>query len=598
MAVPVEVQGDQVAAILTVGPVFGLDTTTAPFRVAPNNTVLCSNITPNNTYGSYVTALGRSRIGVLPGPCNGFSKFLRPSQEDTYVFALDVGGVGTLYAGPLLGPWVPLSLPESLTPGQNTQFEYSNQWCFVNNGVDVPLKIDSNLVVTFWGIVAPITAPTLSVSGSEDLNGTYVYSITFGNSVQESSQGLISQPITVTEQGIQLTGIPVSTDPQVTERNIYREGGSLGQFFLVTTLNDNTTTTYLDNTSDTTLANNITLTPRRDPPYIFKFIATHQERIFGWGDAENPSVVWFSNLNEPWGFDTVNGFLPVGTNSYADPAAGMSSQGSLLILNKVRSVYAVQGSTSADFIAFKLADTGCRSGLSVSSLDGVTNWINKRGIWTCNGGAPANISDGVYQTSNIKSVIASLSDEDLNNATGFWYDRMYHVSFPTLNATYFFDTRTQGWYKLGWATSQVFTDAESDQTVLGFNLQTVGGFDQWFTGGTDLGQPITASLTSRITDGGTSSTDKIFRYGEIICPPQEGTAYLTCIANPGASQSRDQTSFDLNNSRNGNRHQESWPRAIRGSEVQLELITSSSIQLEIQQVSIYGYVDRNLVQAG
>lgn len=596
MATPTETDGDLVAAVLTLGPVMGLDTTTAPFRLAPTNIVNCQNITPNNTFGSYVTALGRTDIGTLPGPINGFTKFIRPGFADTYIFAVDVGGAGTLYQGPLGGPYTALALPEALTPGLNTQFVFSLRWCFVNNSVDRPLKIDLNLVVTFWGIIAPPTAPLVEAFGAGGENGTYYYCVTFGNAVQESSQGAVSLPVTAVNQGILLSSIPISPDPQVTERNIYRLSiGALNQFFLIATIPDNTTTGYLDTLADVQVVGQL-LTVNRDVPFPFDFICTHQERVWGWGTPTDPSLVYYSNLNEPWGFNLVTGFLPVGENSFNDAAAGMSSQGSVLQLNKDRSLYAVYGSTDADFIAIKISDTGCRSGLSVATLDGMTGWINKRGVWFSQGQVPNNMSDGTYQVSNIKSFIQSLSDVDLNSAVGFWYDRMYHISFPRLGVTYFYDLRTTSWWQLGWATDHVYTDAESDQAVLGVDLHAVGQFDQWFTGGTDLGQPIRAFILSRITDAGDPKSDKVFRYGEVIAPPQVGFAYLTCISNPGQQQYTDLVTFDLNDSSNGVRHQESWSRPMRGSEVQFLLQTQSSVQLEVQEASIYGFMDRQLIQ--
>ncbi len=608
MSVQTEEQGDQVASILQVGPVMGLDTTTAPFRLNPTQLVDCENITPNATYGSYETALGRTHMGTLPGPINGFTKFIRPGGVETYIFAVDVGGAGTLWQGPLQGPYTELALPEVLTPGLNTQFVFSYQWCFVNNSVDVPLKIDLDLNVTFWGIVPPLTAPTLTNFSAGPLNGTYYYIITFGAVTPlysiESSESPDSLPITVVNANILVSNIPISPDPQVTERNIYRLGGSQGQFFLVGTIPNNTATTFIDVLADNligiTPGTGQLLTPQRDPPLPFLFITTHQERVWGWGTATDPSIVYYSNLDEPTGFDLyVDGFIVVGENSFNDGAAGMSSEGSVLILNKKRTVYAVYGSSNADFQAIKIADTGCRSGLSVATLDGVTGWINTRGIWFCSGTTPQNMSDGAYQVSNIKSVILNLLDVDLDSAVGWWYDRMYHISFPTLNLTYFFDLRSQSWWKLGWATDHVYVDVEANQLngvpveVLGVNLQAVGAFDQWFTGGTDLGLPIMAYMVSRVSDGGDSSTEKIFRFGEVVAPPQPGMAFLTCIANPGAFQVSNQIGFNLADEI---RHQDSWPQAMRGSEVQLVLRTFASVQLQVQQVTIYAYVDRKMIQ--
>jgi hypothetical protein len=78
-----------------------------------------------------------------------------------------------------------------------------------------------------------------------------------------------------------------------------------------------------------------------------------------------------------------------------------------------------------------------------------------------------------------------------------------------------------------------------------------------------------------------------------VAPPAPGLCYLTCIANPGTFQISNQIEFNLADEI---RHQESWPQAMRGSEVQLQLRTFSSVQIQVQQITIYAFVDRKLIQ--
>jgi hypothetical protein len=584
---------DYEVPLLEIGPFGGLDPTTEPFYVAPSNFIDGQNFLPNNGYGGFVTAKGRTPFlaEVLPGQCTGMFVCGRNNLPDIYFFAVTVGGQGHIYWAVAGGTAVPLSLPETLTPNQQSSFACSLQWVFFTNGTDTPLKIDLNtLVVTFWGIVAPTSAPSLVTSGPSLMVGNYTYAITFGNATQESSQGTISDTITVNDQGIELIGIPTSTDPQVTQRNIYRIGGSLGQWLLITTLHDNTTTTYIDTTADADVIGQ-QLTVFRDPPLPFKYITNHMERIWGFGTPSDASVVYWSNLNEPWGFNDLTGYLPVGENSYNDAAMGLTSIGGQLVLMKSKTTYGVFGNSDSNFITNKLFDIGCKSSRSICNAYGIALWLSGQGIYMYDGSSPKNISDGGYQVSNIKAILDGLTEEDMAQATSFVYQRMFCISFPTVNKTYVYDTRSQGWYPIGWALDQVAFNMESlNYPVVGTNLQVLYEIDNWFSAGGDLGGPIISFITSKISDSGDLTSTKVYRHVEIEAPNVDATMFVQTTANPGALNYFDMQSIDL--SLAGPRHQLSLPMTIVGSQVQLNIRVQSSSVVHVQKFGVYGWIIR------
>jgi hypothetical protein len=110
-------------------------------------------------------------------------------------------------------------------------------------------------------LLAPtgITGYTLS-AGTNLGVGTYYYYATFVTAIGETNApGSFLQILTVvtvaSSTTVNLVGIPVSTDPRVISRKLYRSkiGGSIdGQFFLAT-INDNVTTTYTDSATDASL---------------------------------------------------------------------------------------------------------------------------------------------------------------------------------------------------------------------------------------------------------------------------------------------------------------------------------------------------------
>lgn len=112
--------------------------------------------------------------------------------------------------------------------------------------------------LTLRGLAYPATAPTLTEGAAGNLNGSYQYTCTFVNADGESESGGQSSPITVTNKKVELAAIPVSADPSVTARKIYRNkaagyGVPSTLLYLVATIADNTTTVYSDNIADASL---------------------------------------------------------------------------------------------------------------------------------------------------------------------------------------------------------------------------------------------------------------------------------------------------------------------------------------------------------
>ena len=99
-------------------------------------------------------------------------------------------------------------------------------------------------------------APTAADSGiAGNVNGTVAYALTFVTADGETEVGSRTS-ITVSNRQVNLTNVRVSTDRRVIARRIYRSPAGaadqvLGQ--LVATINDNTTTTFVDNVADASL---------------------------------------------------------------------------------------------------------------------------------------------------------------------------------------------------------------------------------------------------------------------------------------------------------------------------------------------------------
>lgn len=111
--------------------------------------------------------------------------------------------------------------------------------------------------LAFIQVPAPgaLTATLVTTTGNVNV-GTHSYETTYITAVGETYLSTISNVVTVvttTEAQISLTGIPTSTISSVTQRKIYRTKAGGTDYYLLTTLTNNTATTFTDNVADASL---------------------------------------------------------------------------------------------------------------------------------------------------------------------------------------------------------------------------------------------------------------------------------------------------------------------------------------------------------
>jgi hypothetical protein len=159
-------------------------------------------------------------------------------------------------------------LKAGLTANTVFTFETFDDKVYICNGEDMPQVWDGSTVATYDIGTPALTVPTActatlftGIYGTPTSKTTYVtvgdhsYKITFVNVYGESQGGATSNVVTVTASHfVDLTNIP--TGPSgVTSRKIYRTlaGDDDTTYQYLDTIYDNTTTTYRDDTPDTSL---------------------------------------------------------------------------------------------------------------------------------------------------------------------------------------------------------------------------------------------------------------------------------------------------------------------------------------------------------
>jgi len=350
----------------------------------------------------------------------------------------------------------PVIIYGGLTPGVIPDVTVARGWmCFVD-GLTTPQKYDMTNVYR-WGIVAPTTAPTLAAGAAGNPNGTYRFRIAFRRTPVDaidpgsvSSMGLISAPITVAAQAIDLTAIPVSTDPQVNARDVYVEVG--GQWYLAGIIPDNTTTIFTyDERDSTVVLFEQGRTDRDPPPDALTILAFHKDIVFG---SDGRTLAW-SALNEfesfsqsqrnSNAFQTDDGTQIIALTSYTD-----------LAVAKERSIYVRSGDDTSYTISKKITDSGVIARNSVVVKDNILYYLAHDGFRVFDGNMSViisrNINNLLYGGDNEKIAYSP----NIYKVTGIYYSNNNIESMvwtiPTVNniGTQLY-TRTFSYYP-GYAT--------------------------------------------------------------------------------------------------------------------------------------------------
>lgn len=218
--------------------------------------------------------------------------------------------------------------------------EYEN-YLFFGNGT-TPYKYAAG-DFTRHEVLAPTQTMSVASTAVGVLSGEYLYKLTNVNSaLVESDVG----PVTVTFNAAtaQLTISSIPTAPAshgIIARRLYRtKASSFATYFRVTTINDNTTTSVVDNTADGSLG--VAAPTDQGGPPNYSVILAHQNRLWC-NDASEPNLVWYSNIDStapnPYGFASAN-FIPVGDDS-GDTVKGLAVHDNGVLVFTTRSVFLI-----------------------------------------------------------------------------------------------------------------------------------------------------------------------------------------------------------------------------------------------------------------
>ncbi len=172
---------------------------------------------------------------------------------------------------------------------------------FYGNGYSPNYKYNGT-EFTRMGILAPNSAPSTPVTSSAGNvpAGDVNYKVTYVNSyVVEGDVSSASPTLTIGASSVvTVNSLPVApTSYGVASRKLYRRDASTsGSYKLVTTIADNTTTTYNDDTAGGSLGAAAPTDQGVPPP--FEMAVVHKERIFM--KTPNDGLLYYTELGNPF----------------------------------------------------------------------------------------------------------------------------------------------------------------------------------------------------------------------------------------------------------------------------------------------------------
>lgn len=399
----------------------GLNTQSTRYGRNTNQCIEIKNVIWSKS-GGFKARSGQTHINTIKPAgnpdCLFGINFQRTISGTTTQQKISFGADGNVYDYTSDPPTIILT---GLTANKTPDVIITEGWlCFVN-GVDEPKKYNGTTWYK-WGIDAPVAAPTLAIGAAGSPNGTYRFRVGFRRNPldildpgAQSSMGTISNPITVANQIVNLTNIPVSLDPQVNARDLYVEISGL--WYLFQTINDNVTTvaTY-DFTDSEVIQFEQGRTDRNPPEATWSILEQHKGMVF----ASNAITLYWTPLDEFEAFSVNNRF----DNSY-DPSDGYNIIGiqsyTDLAIMKERSIFVRSGDDITWSNVKKVYDSGLVARNSVIVKDNILYYFAHDGFRMFDGNVSKIICRNIYNLifgNNQERIVYSNS---VSKITGVYY---------------------------------------------------------------------------------------------------------------------------------------------------------------------------------
>jgi len=296
------------------------------------------------------------------------------------------------------------------------------------DGYNQPVKYDgSSASATYLGSCLATDA----VSGAGP-NGVYTYKITFYTTSYEVSFNTPSNTITVSDNDINLTMIPIGPDSfggeAIIGRKVYRTSNAGSDYKLLSngTIANNTATTLTD--SDADAARGAALSPGYTyAPPKGKFCLVHKNRLWISGDPTYPSRVYYSE-DGSHDYFLPGSYLDVRQND-GDSVTFIKQLLGVLTVGKNRTIQKIYTDGDDPSTEWEISDPlsfmGCQAPYSAVNTSQGIFYLSYDGIYNFNGQYSSLVSDIITPT------IKDISSSNLVNCWGIFHRNTYYLSFTS-----------------------------------------------------------------------------------------------------------------------------------------------------------------------
>lgn len=307
----------------------GLNSKYEPYIIADNESPDCLNAYANDL-GGVETRYGSTKLNTNAVASAANHGLFTVRYEGTGNQTMVGWWNGGMYA---LGTSTFVTVPSAqsvYTAGQYVCNVVYQDLAFFGNGYSPNYKYNGT-EFTRMGIAQPNSQGVASGTSAGVVIGSYQYKFSYMNSyVVEGDVSSNTTTVTYISQVGGLTGIPVApTSYGVAARKIYRKDVVTGTtFLLVGTINNNTTTTFADNT----IAGGEGAVAPLDQgqPLPFEFAVVHKERIFF--KTANDGLIYYTELGNPFVVKVLN-FQKVG-DADGETVRGLGVQSDMVVAYK------------------------------------------------------------------------------------------------------------------------------------------------------------------------------------------------------------------------------------------------------------------------
>ena len=380
----------------------------------------------------------------------GLYRFYKKNGTNKYFVATALTGI--YYWDSTNVRWSALTCNITLTSDQRFKFVVLNDYLFMTNGANKPLKWlgGSSAEVNQIGIVAPSAGVSAgATTGGDCTDGEHNIRITYYNStdsIESTHRTLTARTCGSGNNTIPLSELAASSDTQVDKIRVYMTEAGDSTYYLVVEQVD-TTTTYSISISDTTLAGNASYgaTNYYPPPTDTKYITAAKRRLFLANNSTYKSRLYWSNV-------VADGCEYFPTNNYrdinpddGDVIVGIILWNDYLYIFKENAIYVLTDPSDPEnsYLRVVSKDIGCISPHTITTGQ-FKRPVSGGGDWLLAPGIIFNSRHGVMgfdgQTfhplsERIEPILKDLYETNIQEMVGFFNDNKYYLSYTPKKGT-------------------------------------------------------------------------------------------------------------------------------------------------------------------